>query len=331
MAAVLIKENIKKLLPYFQALPQQHPFLARFLGILAVLGSAVLWGSEGLPVRVGCSSGMTPLTLAFYRTLFSSLFLVIVALGTRQTKVLFPRKNELIACMVGGFFAVALGGACAAFAMNVNPIGLSFLLFNTAPFWVMALARIFWKESITPFQMTALLIGVAGVWVSVGGVSVGQKYNPLGILAAMGAGFSYAAYILNGRHGMGNQDPFKAFVQMFIWGALFLFVVVIITDNKGSLFPDNVAGWVSVLYLALFPSITSFGLLMLALRVLPGSVAAIVSMAEIPFSMFWSRIFLGEIPAPEAFHGGTLIVTAVILLSLEVQIRRFITAVQNKP
>jgi|GEM_PF-3293690 len=85
--------------------------------------------------------------------------------------------------------------------------------------------------------------GLVGVWVSVGGVSAGQKYDVLGILAALGTGFSYAAYVLNGRHGMGNQEPFKAFVQMFIWGAFFQFVVIILTGHRAFLLPRGFAGW----------------------------------------------------------------------------------------
>jgi DME family drug/metabolite transporter len=324
-------QNIReRLLPCFHALSQKHPYLVRFLGILAVLVSAAFWGSEGFPVRVGCSSGLTPLTLAFYRAFFSALILAIVAVAKHRVDLLVPRKRELAACVLGGFFAVALGQSCAAFAMNVNPIGLTFLLFNTAPFWVMVLARIFWKEPVTPFQMAALVLGIAGVWVSVGGVSAGQRYNVLGILAALGTGFSYAAYVLNGRHGMGNQEPFKAFVQMFIWGAFFLFVVIILTEHRASLLPESAEGWASVMYIAMFPSVTAFGLLMLALRVLPGSVAAIVSMAEIPFGMLWSWLFLSEIPASSALKGGLLIVSAVIILSLEIQIRRFFEARSRK-
>gem|GEM_PF-3399926 len=74
----------------------------------------------------------------------------------------------------------------------------------------------------------------------------------------------------------------------------------------------------------------AFELLMLALRVLPGSVAAIVSMAEIPFGMLWSWLFLSEIPASSAFRGGFLIVSAVILLSLEIQIRRLVETRRGK-
>jgi drug/metabolite transporter (DMT)-like permease len=242
--------------------------------------------------------------------------MVVYALYKKRKDIFVLRKTDMLPCLISGMFGVGICSTSAAFAMGRIPIGLTFLLINTAPFWVMILARIFWKERVTWFQVLALGIGISGIWLAVGGVKF-QPYNVMGLIAALGAGFGYAIYVLNGKHGMGKEDPLKAYVQMFLWGALCLWIFFFATGQIGMLMITDWEAWLSVLYLTIFPGIGAFGILMLSLRVVSGGVAAIVSMTEIPFAMFWSWLFLSEIPSSSALKGGSLIVIAVVLLSLE--------------
>lgn len=294
----------------------EHPQFLYLIGVLSLVVSGALWGSEGAPVRISYSHGMTPLTLSLFRTTLAAVIMVIYALCKGRKDIFVLRRTDMVSCVISGLFGVAICSTSAAFAMGRIPIGLTFLLINTAPFWVMIIARIFWKERVSWFQIVALGVGISGVWLAVGGVKL-QPYNVLGLLAALGAGFGYAVYVLNGKHGMGSEDPLKAYVQMFIWGALFLWIMFISTGHLSRLMITDWKAWMSVLYLTIFPGIGAFGILMLSLRVISGGVAAIVSMTEIPFSMLWSWLFLSEIPSSGALKGGSLIVIAVVLLSLE--------------
>lgn len=82
-------------MPFFHVLSRKHPYLARFLGIFAVPGATALWGIEGVPVRVGCSSGLTPLMLAFRRAFFSALILAMYVLVKGRVDLLVPQRSEL--------------------------------------------------------------------------------------------------------------------------------------------------------------------------------------------------------------------------------------------
>ena len=296
--------------------PSLNPRIIYLLGVFSLVISGALWGSEGAPVRISYAHGMTPLSLSLFRATFASIIMGIYAIYMGRKDVFILSRTELFPCFISGCFGVGICSTAAAFAMGRIPIGLTFLLINTAPFWVMILARIIWKERVTWFQMIALFIGISGVWFAVGGVKF-QPYNVLGLIGALGAGLGYAIYVLNGKHGMGKEDPLKAYVQMFIWGALCLWIICISTGQLSSLLVSDWEAWISVLYLTVFPGIGAFGILMLSLRVVSGGVAAIVSMTEIPFSMLWSWLFLSEIPSISALKGGILIIGAVTMLSLE--------------
>ena len=293
-----------------------HRDLSYVIGVLSLIISGAIWGSAGIPVRTSYSHGMTPLVLATLRATLASLIMVAVSLSRGRKDALLVNRKERIPCLISGLFGVAVCTSASAFAMGRIPIGLTFLLINTAPLWVIVLGRIFWKEQVTRFRILALITGIWGVWVAVGGIRL-QPYNILGFMGALGSGLGYAVYVLNGRHVMGKTDPFKAYVQMFLWGAGCLWICVIATGQIKGIFIKDWQAWLSVIYLTLFPAMGAYAILMLSLRVVSGGVAAIVSMTEIPFAMFWSWIFLNEIPSANAFKGGILIVMAVILLSLE--------------
>lgn len=301
---------------FIKELLRSPPKILYVLGILSVVTSGALWGSGGVPVRISYNYGMNALTLATLRITIASLFMAIFAIARGRKDVFFLKKRELFPSFISGLFGVAICFTAAALAMGRIPIGLTFVLINTAPLWVMSLAWVFWHQRVTRFQVVALVMGIWGVWVAVGGVRL-QPYNVLGLLAGLGAGLGYAIYVLNGKHGMGRTDPFKAYVQMFFWGALCLWVMVFLTGEIRGIVVKHWQAWLSILYITLFSDIGGYAFLMLALRVIPGGVAAIVSMSEIPFSMLWSWLFLAEIPTRNAFQGGTMIILAVTLLSLE--------------
>ena len=100
-------------------------------------------------------------------------------------------------------------------------------------------------------------------------------------------------------------------------GAVFLALGVLPTRGLEPLLSAPAEAWMAAAYLGIFPTVGSFGLLMLALKRISGTAAAIGSMAEIPFSMFWSWIFLGEKVGLSAALGGVLIVASVVLVSTE--------------
>ncbi len=305
----------------FRVLPlkdiyRSYPWVRYIAGIIAVVISGALWGSGGIPVRISYAHGMTPLTLALFRATIASIIMGIFTFCKGRKDAFILQKTDILPCLVSGLFGVAVCNTAAALAMGRIPVGLTFVLINTAPFWVIILARIFWKERVTRIQLISLMVGIFGIWVAAGGV-VFQSYNLWGVTAAMSAGFGYAVYVLNGKHAMGKKDPLKAYIQMFFWGALCLWIATILTGQIRFLFIRDREAWLSVLYIILFSDIGGYAMLMLALRVIPGGVAAIVSMTEIPFSMLLTWIFLGEVPLPTAITGGMLIIGSVVLLSLE--------------
>lgn len=116
----------------------------------------------------------------------------------------------------------------------------------------------------------------------------------------------------------------RAVVGALVIGSYALMMLAIVLYSKEM--PDfrNLPrpALLSLVHLALFPTLASYGLISFALKYIPGTAASITSMSEIIFAGVMAWAFLGEVPSPDQVRGGLLIVTAVLLLLMEGRISR---------
>ena len=282
------------------------------LGIVLVLLVGLFGGATGPVERFAFQAGLTPLSVNAARLLISTAVILAFAASFRK-EALRPDPGELPWHVLNGAVGIGVTYVATNIAFVRIPVGLAMMLFYLAPFWVMIAARIFWKEPVTPLQAACLLLALAGTWVAVGGVS-GSRPDLFGTLCAVAGGMGYACYILSGRWGIGHRDPFKTYVQAFIWGLLVVSATAVATGEARTLLHTNAAGLFSLVVLALVCTLGVYGLLMASLRFIPGSVASIVSMSEIAFAAGWAWLLFDEVPSPEVVRGGLLIIAAVLLL-----------------
>lgn len=191
------------------------------------------------------------------------------------------------------------------------------VLFYTAPFWVIIIAHLMKKEQINILRSISLALGFGGVLLTISGTKTAGHANLMGILFMLLAGFFYAVYIINGKYGSGDKDPFANYFNNFFWGALILLFISLPLGNLHQLQGLPLKAWILLIYWVLFPTVGGYGLILFSLRSLPGGVVSIISMAEIPFAILWGWMFLKESPDLGTQLGASLIICAICLLSLE--------------
>jgi drug/metabolite transporter (DMT)-like permease len=284
-------------------------------GIFMVLCAAALFGSLGPAERVAFEAGVTPAGVSFVRAVFGAVAIGCYAF-LKHPEALRPSGKDLLKHVFSGLTGIVFVYYLSNIAFVTIPVSLAVLLFYTNPFWTVIGATVLGKERLTPLRIMAMAGGFTGVWIAVGGPE-GGTFDLWGAFCAVAAGVGYSLYMLNSRYGTGRREPVRTFVQMFLWGAV---LMTLITAFRGEI-PDFVhltaAGWISLLHLAIFPTLFSYILISMALRRVPSSVAAITSMSEILFATLLASFLLHESPPPEAVKGGALIVGAVVILILE--------------
>lgn len=291
--------------------------------------AALFFGSLGPVERIAFAYGVTPAGVSVVRAVAGAAVVAVYALF-RQPGALIPGFRDAWKYALAGLFGVVFVYYLSNIAFVTIPIGLTVILFYTNPFWTVIGAAALGKERFTRLRFAALLAGFSGVWIAVGGIgeSTGGDLNMTGVAFAVISGVGYSFYMLNSRYGTGRMEPFKTFVQMFLWGALMMLVIALFRGEIPCFRELPPPAMLALAYLVIFPTIGSYALISFALKHIPGSVASITSMSEIVFAGIMAWVFLGEVPSTGQYQGGALIILAVLILLFERRIAFFRTDIQ---
>lgn len=168
--------------------------------LAAVLAAGTFWGTMGFFARSLYAAGFGPLEVAQTR-ITTGLVLVglyILLFNRSQFKV----KLKDIWCFLGtGIISLLLFSTCYFSALNYTSLAVAAILLYTAPFFVMLLSLLLFKEKMNSKKILALILAFTGC-VLVSGVGGDTVFSWKGILLGLGSGFFYALYSIFGRYAI---------------------------------------------------------------------------------------------------------------------------------
>ena len=285
-------------------------------GLLLGIGAALLWGTSGPFMRIAYTLGITVVQVNLVRFTFSTLVLLLIAI-VKDPELLKPsrmERNPLFWLGTCGMLMSALGLNLAFLHISV---GLAMVIYYSAPCWVMIGSWLLGRDRPGRLEIIAFSLAVAGIWIAVGGAGTMGTLNIVGFAGALTGAIGYALYVLNGHYGTGRDAPFRSFVQTYMLAMIVIWVVCLIWGDLDGLLDVPIRGWLVLGYLAFATSLIPFGLLILALRRVSGSVASISTMCEVPFSMMWAWLICSEIPEKVAIIGGAMVMLGIALMGFE--------------
>ncbi len=288
----------------------------RLAGLSLAALAALLWGTSGPFFRIAGSLDLDVIEMNLVRFSLCSLALLF-ALYIRRGRRRPPPWSMMNPLFFMGSAGMAFSSLFLTLAFLRIPIGTSMVLFHTAPFWVMLGTWLFSRRKPTFFQLVAFALALMGVWKSVGGARVTGSLDWLGVASALIAASGYALYVLNGHFGPGRHDAFGLYCRTFFVATAMIWIIAAVSGRLVDLFQISAKGWIVLFYLALATALAPYGLLIAALRNISGSTATITTMSEIPFSMMWAFLILGEIPGSGAVIGGILVLLGVGVITFE--------------
>lgn len=168
--------------------------------LLAVLAAGTFWGTMGFFARSLYAAGFGPLEVAQTR-ITTGLVLVglyILIFNRSQFKI----KLKDLWCFLGtGIVSLLLFSTCYFSALNNTSLAVAAILLYTAPFFVMLMSLVLFKEKMNSKKVLALLLAFTGC-VLVSGVGGDETVSWIGILLGLGSGFFYALYSIFGRYAI---------------------------------------------------------------------------------------------------------------------------------
>lgn len=258
--------------------------------------------------------GVTALLAARF-VLAASVFWAIVAVRarvrTRAARVRPARSSHRVAlaCLALGAVGYAAQAGLFFSALAHIDASLTSLLLYTYPALVFCGAVGLHREHVTPWKAFALALASAGAaLVLLGGGTRGLEVT--GVLLALGAGATYAIYILVAEDVVRRIDAITlgAFVAT---GAAATFVVA---GAVGGTLQFTAAGWLWIVAIATLSTVLPIVTFMLGMQRVGASTASIVSTFEPVVTVGLAVALYGEALGPLQALGGVLVLAAVVAL-----------------
>ncbi len=287
-----------------------------------VATAATLWAVNGVVSKVILTTDLSSPRLAEVRSTGALLGLVLV-LAIVNPGSLKIHRHEVLRLAIFGVFGLALVQWFYFAAIHRLPIAVSLIIQYTAPVLVALWARYVGHETVRGRIWVALALALSGLTLVLELWS-GFELDGLGALAAIGAAFSFALYILMAEHGVDRRDPVSLVCLGFLFASIFWAIVQpwwsfpwsIIDDSVslgGNLADTHLPVWVLMIWMIVLGTIVPFGLLVGALRHVPATRAGIIAMLEPVAATVVAWAWLDEALSGIQLAGGTIVLAAIIL------------------
>jgi len=277
-------------------------------GAWFIVASAAGFASLGILIKCAFAGGANISTILAGRFLIAAFFLLLY-LKLRRTSLVISPKSTLQLTLMG---AVGYGGMSMLYANAIHylPASLTSMLLYTYPALVTVLAVLVGDERFTLQKGAALLLCSAGLVMLLGASFDGVRLA--GVLSVLGAAVIYSGYIVIGNRILKDLDPLVTSLYVCSSAGLAFLCYGMVTGEL--LLIISPAGWLSILGIAVFP--TLFGVIgfFAGLRLIGATNASIISTLEPLLTVLLSALLLGErITALQGLGGSVLLAGAIIL------------------
>ncbi|MCP5159343.1 MAG: DMT family transporter [Gammaproteobacteria bacterium] len=257
----------------------------------------------------------TPFTLSFWRWAVALLILLpFVWTSLRQQGSQLRRHWPILLLL--GVLGVVNFNTCVYIGLQTTTVTNAVIMLSITPVLIVALSFLLLRQTVTSWQVLGIILSLSGVLTIVGHGDLGSlmrwgvNSGDLWILAAV---FSWALYSVCLRWRPAELDPLNFQAATMIIGVVILAPLYGWDLAHDRIFILNTAAVVSILYLALFPSILAYIFWNRAVAELGANRTGQFLHLMPAFGAVLAMIFLGE--RLYAFHaaGITLIATGIWL------------------
>ncbi len=280
-------------------------------GALLILAAAALWGTTGTAQALGPETS-DPLGVGLVRLLVAAPALVLLAVVLDREAVRTGWRAMPVGATVVA--AAAMAAYQPAFFTAVDRTGVAMgtvVAIGSAPIITGVLA--WFADGVRPLRVwwVATPLAVAGVaLLAVTGAGGGVGVDPVGVLLAVGAGASYAAYVVASMRLVRHGSAVLAMAVVFVLAAVFLLPMLWFVD-LGWLW--SASGFGVAIHLGVVATAIAYALFATGLRSTPAATAATLTLGEPLTATLLGVVVLGERPEVTAWVGAGLIALGLFL------------------
>lgn len=278
------------------------------LGYWHILAASVFWGTTGT-AQAFAPAGAQPAVIGAIRMLIggSALLLLALSLKAFQNAPPWPKKATFFAACGIAFYQPCFFAGVAKTGVAIGTL----VTMGSSPVFAGLLGWLVLGERPGVRWGIATFFAVlgCGLFIAAGGGTM--RLDPLGILAALGAGGGYAVYSVCGKETLSNRSSLAGTAVICSSAALLLLPVLFLGDLRWLTQPH---GMLIALHLGLIATATPYLLFARGLLTTPVATAVTLTLAEPLTAGTLGVLVLRERFTPATIAGTICILSGLLIL-----------------
>lgn len=283
--------------------------------MLAVVLGATIFGFLGISTRFFNSNyGLNSMEITAIRLTFASIFLLLIMAVLARDKLKI-RKQDIPLLFVFGIFKIA-SDVTFFYSQTTIQLGLSTLLQMTAPYYVMLISLVLFRERLTWKKLFALSVGTIGA-IFVTDVLFGEVNMEIaGVLSAIASGLFFGLFLIGGR--LFNQRGIHPATSLF-YTFLFADCIALPFCFQGNLAEAvfNVDGFLMCLALGILMTLVPFFLYTWSTQYIVPTLSSMISVLEVVTATLVGFFIFGENVSVMNIIGMSLVILSIILMNIK--------------
>lgn len=278
------------------------------------------WGIIGVFSKKLAALGLNPVQITEARCLITAVSLVIFILITDRNRLKISLKDLWI--FIGtGIFSIAFFNICYFNAIEFSDLSSAAILLYTAPFFVLLLSAVIFKEKLTLIKTSALIIAFIGCALSVGIIGNSGKITAEGLIYGILSGIGYGLYSIFGRVALKKYHTLTVTAYTFIIAAIGLlpFCKTEEIASKAAETPDIL---LFALLLGIISTLIPFLCYTKGLSMMDAGTASIIAYLEPLTATACGMVIFKEEITVIKLTGIALILISIIILNFPRKVKR---------
>ncbi len=275
-------------------------------GILA----AVSYGTNPLGALNLYADGLNANSVIFYRYGLATAILAVMMIVQKKSFAV-TRKELAVLTVLGVLMAVSSLTLYCSF--NFMDAGIASTLLFVYPVMVAVMMALFFKERVTPVTAISILLALFGISLLYRGGD-GVTLSTVGVVLVMVSSLTYAVYIIIVNKSQLLMSSVKLTFYVLLTGTVMVFAYSFFGYDAQLMTLRTPAMWLYATVLAVFPTVVSLILMVIAVHNVGSTPTAVMGALE-PITAVCIGIFVfGEAFTVRLAVGIVLILSAVILI-----------------
>ena len=278
---------------------------------LLLVVTVVLWGFNFVAVKYGLTHGLAPLVYATVRLSTASVIFAGLTYA-RERSLRIPRGDMLFVLGAVGF-AVFLNQVSFTFSVRLASASTVALVFGTLPIFVALIASATGAERLHPRHWLAVGVSFSGVALVALGSGGALSGNLGGILLALGAAVTWAAYSVAIGPLMRRYSPYRLSALVGLAA-----MIPLAATSAGQLARQDwgsvsALAWVALGYSVIFSSVVTNVLWFTAIERVGAARSSLYANLQPFLGAIFAVLILSETMSVVQIAGGVVIALGIVI------------------